>query len=264
MTVFLGRCSRALVPNEDSCVRLLCHAPFDTGTWQQVDGLPKRIRRRYWQEVVPHWGRHDASAIATFVDELLDVDRPRAAFHTAHLDLRLLDSPRLVRLLTEVATNGAEPSGYYRIDAHYVSQALETLEQRGDTSQEDLARLEFLFVEGLEHSKHGIRNLEAQLAEKPALFMEALARAFKRNDGGEDPAEWRLSNSDGRAAVARAAYALLTNASRIPGTQADASIDLDELKAWLEQVRMLAAGVWACRDRRPDDRAADIPMSTWR
>ena len=173
------------------------------------------------------------------MDELLNVDRPRAAFHTAHMDLQVLDSPRLIRLLTEVALNGTEPSGYYRVDAHYVSKAFEALEERGDTSQEELARLEFLFVEALEHSEHGIRNLEAQLAETPTLFMEALAHVFRRNDGGEDPVEWRVSNTDSRAAATRAAYALLTNARRIPGTQGDGSIDLEELKAWLGNVRTL-------------------------
>ena len=235
----LGELLTRLSLDEDSSIRLLRHAPFDNATWQGVDRLPKRLKQRYWKEVNPHWIRHDASAIATFVDELLNVDRPRAAFHAAHLDWQLLDSPRLIRLLTEVATNGTEPWGYYRLDTHYVSKALETLEQRGDTSQEDLVRLEFLFVEVLEDSKHGLRNLEAQLAEAPALFMEALAHAFKRNDGGEDPVEWRVSNSDSRASAARAAHALLTNASRIPGTQGDGSIDLEKLKAWLEQVRTL-------------------------
>ena len=235
----LGELLSRLGFDEDSCIKLFRNAPFDNGTWQQVDRLSKHLKQRYWKEVSPYWSRNDASAIATFVDELLNADRPRAAFHAAHMDLQQLDSPRLIRLLTEAATNGTEPSGYYRLDAHYVSRALETLEQRGDTSQVDLARLEFLFVEGLKHTKHGIRNLEAQLAEAPALFMEALAHAFRRNDAGKDPVEWRVSNSDSRAAVARAAYALLTNASRIPGTQGDGSIDLEELKAWLEQVRTL-------------------------
>ena len=226
--------------DEDARIRLLRCAPFDGGTWQHVDGLPKGLKQRYWEKVNPHWGPSDASAIATFVDEFLKVDRPRAAFHAAHMDLKLIDSPRLVQLLTEVATNGAEPSGHYRLDGHYVSQALETLEQRGDTSRDDLARLEFLFIEVLDHSEHGIPNLEAQLSETPALFMHALAHAFRRNDGGEDPAEWRLSNSENRSAVAHACYVLLTTASRIPGTQTDGSIDLKDLKDWLEQVRTLA------------------------
>ena len=226
--------------DEDASIRLLRCAPFDGGTWQHVDRLCKRLKRRYWEEVNPQWGRHDASAVATFVDELLKVDRPHAAFHATHMDWKRLDSPRLMRLLTEVATNGAEPSGYYQFDGHYISEALDTLEQRGDTSRDDLARLEFLFIEVLDHSEHSIRNLEAQLSETPALFIQALAHAFKRNDGGEDPAEWRLPNSESRSAVAHACYVLLTNASRIPGTQADGSIDLGKLKAWLEQVRSLA------------------------
>ena len=223
--------------DEDACVRLLCCAPFDGGTWQCFGQLPKRLKQRYWKEVDPHRGHHDASATTTFVDELLKVDRPRAAFHAAHMNWQLIDSPRLMRLLTEVATNGAEPSGYYQLDGHYVSDALDTLEQRGDTSRDDLARLEFLFIEVLDHSEHGIRNLEAMLSETPALFMEVLALAFRRNDGGEDPVEWRLPNPENRDAVARAAYALLTRASRVPGTQADGSIDLKELRGWLEQVR---------------------------
>ena len=236
----LGKLLAGLVSEEDSCITLLCHAPFGSSTWQHVDRLCNRLRQRYWREVVPYWHGHDATETATFVDELLNVDRPCAAFHAAQVDWKQLDSPRLIRLLTEVATNDAEPAGYYQVDEYYISNALETLEQRGDTSQENLARLEFLFVIPLENSEHGIRNLETQLAETPTLFVEALVRAFKRNDGGEDPAEWQVSSSDSRAAVSIAAHTLLTNASRVPGTQADGSIDLDELIAWLEQTRALA------------------------
>ena len=228
-----------LSPDDDARIRLLHSAPFDGGTWQHVDQLPEGLKRRYWAEVNPRWGRHDASAMETFVDELLNVDRPHAAFHAAHMDWQRLDSPRLIRLLTEVATNGAEPPSRYSLGGYYVSEALDTLEQRGDTSQDDLARLEFMFIKALNHSKHGIRNLEAQLAETPALFMQALALAFKRNDGGEDPAEWQATNSDKREAVVYACYMLLTSASRIPGTQPDGRIDLKELKDWLEQVRTL-------------------------
>ena len=226
--------------DDDARFRLLRCAPFDNRTWQHVDRLSRRLKRRYWKEVDPRWGRHDASATATFVDELLNVDRPRAAFHAAHLDWQLIDSPRLIRLLNEVATNGTEPSGHYRLDGYYISKALDTLGQRGDTSGDDLARLEFLFIDALHDSEHGIPNLEAQLAETPALFMQALALAFTRDDCGEDPPEWRLPNSDNRARVAHAAHVLFDNASRIPGTLTDASINLERLREWLEQVRTLA------------------------
>ncbi len=225
--------------DKNARIRLLRCAPFNGGTWQHVDRLPNGLKRRYWKEVNPLWRHHDAPEIATFIDKLLKVERPRAAFHAARMNWQIVDSPRLIRLLTEVATNGAEPSSDYRLDGRSVSEALDTLEQRGDTSPDDLARLEYLFIGALDRTEHGIRNLEAQLSETPALFMQALSLAFKRNDGGEDPAQLRLPNSDSRDAVARAACALLTSASRIPGTQADGSIDLKRLRDWLEQVRTL-------------------------
>ena len=226
--------------DEDGRIRLLGCAPFDSGTWKHIDQLSMSFKQKYWKAVNPRWDRHDASAIATLVDELLKVNRPCAAFHVAHMDWERLDSPRLIRLLTEVATSTEEVPSHYRIDRYHVSKALDTLEQRGDTSRDDLVPLEYLFISVLDGSDHGIPNLEAQLSESPALFMRALALACKRNDGGEDPIEWQRPNSDNRDAVVSAAYCLLTKASRIPGTQADASINLKELKIWLEQVRTLA------------------------
>ncbi len=226
--------------DEGGIVRLLGCAPFDAGTWQHVDQLATPLKQRYWETVNPRWDPQDASAIATVVDEFLKVNRPHAAFHVVRMDWGLLDSPRLMHLLMEVATNESEPSDQYRIDHHHVSKALDSLEQRGDTSRDDLARLEFCFIRILNNTKHGIPNLEAQLSESPVLFMQALALVFKRKDGGEDPVEWQLPSADNRKLVAEAAYSLLTNASRIPGTQSDASINPGELKGWLEQVRTLA------------------------
>ena len=225
--------------DEDGHIRLLVYAPFDSGTWKHVDRLPMPLKQRYWEVVTPRRGPHDASAFSTFVDELLKVNRPCAAFYVAHLDWERLDSLRLIRLLMEVATNGVEPSGLYRIDRYHVSKALDSLEQRGDTSRDELARLEFHFIEILDDTDHGIPNLEVQLSESPALFMQVLALAFKRNDGGEDPTEWQISDANNQDSIASAAYSLLTRAGRIPGTRADGRINLGELRTWLEQVRTL-------------------------
>ena len=229
-----------LAGQNEACIRLLRCAPFDGDTWHRVDRLSKSLKRRYWEEVSPRWGGFDAPDMARLVDRLLEVDRPRAAFDMAHLEWKLLDSPRLVRLLNEVATNDSEPSRLYQIKSYDISAALDVLEERGDISRDQLAQLEFTFIKVLDDTEHGIRNLEVQLSETPALFLRVLALVFKRNDGGEDPAEWQLPNSDNRAAVASAAHSLLTKARRIPGSQADGSIDLQALKEWVEQSRVLA------------------------
>ncbi len=227
--------------DEGGIVRLLGCAPFDSGTWKHVDRLPMTLKQGYWETVDPRWGPHDTSAMATVVDELLKVNRPCAAFNIAHMDWELLDSSRLMGLLTEVATNDSEPSEHTQIDRFYISEALNTLEQRGDTSRDDLAQLEFRFIGILYNTAHGIPNLEVQLSESPVMFMQALALVFKRKDGREDPIGWQLANTDNQNAVASAAYSLLTNASRIPGTQTDNSINFGELRIWLEEVRSLTA-----------------------
>jgi hypothetical protein len=101
-----------------------------------------------------------------------------------------------------------------------------------------MARLEFLFIRALDHTEHGIRNLERQLAESPRLFVQVLALAFKRNDGGQDPPEWRIQ-TEHREALWSAAYSLLDKIRRIPGTGDDGTIRVADLKAWVIEARSL-------------------------
>jgi len=237
----LSQLLEGLANDHASCVRLLLCAPFEGSTWKHVDGLAEGLREQYWKEVTPSWGRHNPADLAKLVDELLDVDRPRAAFFAAHMEWKQLDSARLIRVLTEAAANGSEPAGHYRLDSYHISDALDVLQERGDASPDDLARLEFTFIQVLEHTEHGIRNLEVQLAIDASLFMHALASAFKRNDDGTDPVEWHIPTDGGRATLASAAYSLLTTASRIPGTRPDGRIAPEDLRKWVHEVRALAS-----------------------
>jgi hypothetical protein len=107
-------------------------------------------------------------------------------------------------------------------------------------SPDELAHLEFLYLAALDHEDRGIPNLERQLAQSPALFMQAIALAYRRSDDGEDPPEWRIANEEARSNVATQAYRLLHSAKRIPGTNDDdAKIDVAKLKAWIADVRAL-------------------------
>jgi len=228
--------------SDDLRIRLLVCAPFDGVTWQHVDELPEDLQRRYWQEVHPRWEDHDADDIARLVDELLKVNRPGAAFHAAHVKWELVDTALLVRLLRKVGTYHSEPIDRYMLGSYDISDAFDELEKRGDVPRDELVQLEFMFLSALEHSEHGVRNLEERLSESPTLFMQMIIPVDKRSDGGEDPPEWQNMNPDRRADLATAAHSLLTIASRVPGTQADGGIDLAKLKHWLDRVRSL------CRD----------------
>jgi addiction module HigA family antidote len=224
---------------EERTIRLLRCAPFDKETWQQVDALRSELRKRYWQEVYPRWQQQGHEEINEMIERLLDTNRPRSAFATVRYEFKEIETQNLVHLLTEVAINDSEPSGTWQIDGYSVGEAFKVLSGRG-VPEAELARLEFLFLGALEDSKYGIPNLERELVKSPSFFMEALALIYRRDDGGEDPPEWRRPDNEARSSVATQAYRLLQSAKRIPGTQDDGTIKAGELKNWIVEVLTLS------------------------
>ena len=155
------------------------------------------------------------------------------------MDFKDIETSRLKRLLRDVVTVSAEPAGHFKLDHHYISEALNSLDGRAGVTSDEMAQLEFLFIDALDHSSHGIANLESQIAQSPALFVQAVALAYKRSEEGEDPSEWRIEDSEQRAAVASAAYRLLNRIKVIPGRDGNGRIHGAVLAEWLAEVRRL-------------------------
>ncbi len=228
------------LPPYEIC-RLLKCSPFQRETWLRVDCQEPEIRAEYWREVHPGRLRQDSPDISEVIDRLLEARRPRAAFQAVHFALAEVETCRLKRLLHEVATCDSEGVGTCRVDAHDVSSALEVLQGRSGVTRNEMAGLEFLFIQALDHTRHGIPNLVRQITESPSLFIHALALVFNRSEDGEDPPEWRIDDPEQGQAVANAAYALLEKIKRVPGTDEDGTIKASELKAWLSEARSLCS-----------------------
>lgn len=221
------------------CKRLFVCAPFQASTWRLLDSYGEGARADYWKDVVPSWNRHTPGELTELIDRLLEARRPRATFHAVHMDFKDIETSRLKRLLHDVATVNAELPGHFKLDAYYISEALNALDGRAGITRDDMAQLEFLFIDALGHSEHGIPNLESQIAESPILFVQAVALAYKRSDTGQDPPEWRIENPEQKVAVATAAHRMLDQIKKIPGTDEDNKIDGAALTAWLSEVRRL-------------------------
>src|ERR1041384_674779 len=222
-------------------LHLLRLAPFKQDTWLQATQHGDEMRDRYWRDVHPHWNRHSETELIELVDRLLEVHRPRAAFNAVHMEWDKLETSRLKRLLFAVATEGTEPPDHYRLDTHDISAALRSRDRRTGVTQEEMARVEFLFIEALDDSEHGIPNLERQIGTSPTMLVQAVAMVHKRDDDGEDPPEWRLDDPERKSALARAVYRLLHRFRRVPGTGDDGNIATEALGTWLSEVRDLFA-----------------------
>jgi hypothetical protein len=217
--------------------RLFVCAPFKATTWRLLDEYDKNIRRGYWQEVIPSWCPHTPSERIELVDCLLAAGRPRTALYAVHMDFNNLETSHLKRLLFDVATVDTEPAGQFNLESYYVSQALSSLDGRVGVTREEMAQLEFIFIDVLDQSEHGIPNLEALIIESPSLFVQAITLAFKRRDEGADPIEWRLKNPEQQRIVALSAYRLLNNITKIPGEIKNDKICSIALGEWIAEVR---------------------------
>lgn len=219
--------------------RLLVCSPFQRETWRQVDSQKPEIQEYYWRNVYPGWMTKDSPDINEVIDRLIEAKRPCAAFHAVHLALEEVETSRLKRLLQEIGTCHSEPAGTYQLDTYDLSSALSILQGRSGITEEEMARLEFQFITALDRNEHGIPNLERQLGKSPLLFMQALALAFKRDNEGDDPPEWRFENLENKEAVFHVVYTLLDKIKRIPGTDDDGAIKASALKEWVTEVRSL-------------------------
>ena len=223
----------------DRIVRLFRCAPFGQDTWRLLDRYDKAIRDRYWQTVPSPWNRYSDAELLEIVERLLEAKRPRTAFHAVCRDWPRIETSRLKRLLLAVATVDAGSTDHDRIEAYYVSTALASLDGRTGVTPDEMAQFEFMYIETLEHSEHGIPNLERWVTESPIGFVQALALISKRCDGGQDPQEWQAENPEQRTGLAAAAYRLLRKICRIPGTGMDGKINTEALCAWIAEVQRL-------------------------
>ncbi|MGC4054933.1 MAG: HigA family addiction module antitoxin [Paludibaculum sp.] len=227
-----------LAPN--MVCRLLKVSPFQRHTWDYVDAMGSAIREQYWREVYPSWLLGDSPDLNEVIDRLLEVQRPRAAFFAVHMALEQIETSRLKRLLHEIGTLNVEAVGTYPVEPNYLSEALNLLEKRVGVTEEEMARLEFFYTEALEHGDHGIPNLERQVGRSPALFAQAIALAYRRNDGGEDPPEWRPKDAEYSSAVGSATYRLLENITHLPGMDSETGkINESHLKGWVKEAQSL-------------------------
>ena len=151
-------------------VRLFVCAPFQASTWRLLDDHGEDIRAEYWGNVSPSVIQFTPAELTELIDCLREVRRPRAAFHAVQMSFKDIETSHLKQLLREVVTVNAEPEGDYPPEAYSISEALDSLDNCPGVTRDEMVELEFMFINALEHSQHGIPNLENQITKSPAFF----------------------------------------------------------------------------------------------
>lgn len=221
-------------------VSLLLKAPFVKEIWEIVETLTVPEQKKYWKDINPNWiGHLEPENIQYAIDHLINVNRPRAAFTNVQYNLEAIPPKHLFRLITAIK-NSEEAEGTYMLDSYHVTEAFKLLTESGEISVDQMAGLEFQFIDAFSGEDSKIPNLEKHIEEHPELFVQAIAMAYKRDDGGEDPEELRAPSQQVKEQRAGAAYRLLDKLSAIPGHNNEGELDSDRIVNWVNQVRKLA------------------------
>jgi len=225
--------------------RLLLLAPFVQSTWRLIDRLSLESQNSYWADVQPSYVVEPREAIDEIVERLLKAKRPKAAFASVRLVIKDLRSDLIVDLLNEIARADNEGNQDVRLDSHDIKEAFELLSSNPGVSLEDKARLEFAYIDVLADvlgsNESHIGHLEHYVELNPLLWVQALAWAFKRKSGGEDPPGFRVP--DGRPDLAERGWRLLEGMRRIPGLRQDGTIARENLASWVQAVRKASAEI---------------------
>jgi hypothetical protein len=227
---------------------LLISAPFAPESWKLLESHDGESQDRYWAAVVPGFCKLDRTNTSTAVEQLSRRGRARSAFHLVIYQPENVD-PVVLKGVLEAIRSGAEPDGPLP-DGWHIGKAISAIEAAGKIPRRDLAMLEFAFFRALEDTEHGAKNLYAELLMDPALFMECICLVYKPRNGEAEPINDSLKAADDLA------WHILHSGRGIPGKRADGSIDGEELKRWVLEVRRLAAA----SDRAA---AADITIGGW-
>lgn len=216
-------------------------APFRRSTWKMVDAFDEVVQSKYWNEVTPDW-IHDSDAESVeAVERLLKVERTRAAFSSIHLQPSKLDAKILFDLMWKIAQGGKDQPGQYMLESYSVERALEHLNSSSEITLDQMAALEFAYIDllgGVWGSGDGsnIPNLEQYVETHPEFFIQAVCWTYKRNDGATDPSEFQVEPGNVDSMATRG-YKLLEAIRRIPGHNDLNELERGRLAKWVATVR---------------------------
>jgi len=226
----------------DTAASILLAAPFDHLTWKVAEDSRTGLGARYWKEVAPGWNRTEDD-VRYAVKKLVEAGRPRAAFQFAHFELKELPPRDLFNLLDAIRRGSDEAAGTYLLAPYDLRDAFELLNASGQISTDEMAGLEFAFIDALDDDQAvGLVNLGRQIEAHPELFVQAVRYVYRRDDEGEDAPEPEISDEQ-NSARANSCYRLLDRLRTIPGHDKNGDLCAERILNWVEQVRAGCAAI---------------------
>ena len=209
--------------------------------WNLIGSAGDAVDRAYWGRlnvfVVP-----ETEDLEWIAEKFLGVDRGRAvlSFLAGH-DKLTVPTELIMKVMRHSSTiqgssNEADNSdgGMF---SWYVGKMFERLDQIEGLEQQ-VADLEWVYFQALQHSERPARSLQKALAEDPGFFVTLLKALYSSTD---DEPELEGEAAERAGNVASQAFHVLEEWRRVPGSDDDGAIDAAKLLAWVRAARAACA-----------------------
>jgi hypothetical protein len=226
---------------DDALLRIARALPVNPETWSKIAAVSSKLDGAYWKTQpiyqIPTDGTIDAVA-----DKLIEVGRSRDLVNW--LGHHLHDRPcggLLVRALEAAAHETALAGGNdATMFSYHLGLILDHLEGDPSVSEDELARLEWIYFQALRYSQRPARVLHRALARNPQFFVELVKLIFlPAAESGvvEEPPK----DPDQTRTLAGQAYDVLHDWAHVPGADDHGLIDAAALEDWVKHARKLLA-----------------------
>jgi hypothetical protein len=194
--------------------------------WNQCWGYNRSLKLAEHERAVRQWLDHKRAGPAIdLLSLILDQHKPSPLLVLQSLEL-LMTVENQLEVQREVAQGG------YRL-----SQLIEFLHHSQGLDTSRIITIEWNFLPLLHHSATTPEQLFTTLAEQPAFFVQILGFIYRRSD---EPHESKKEASSAEKNLAERARHLLDDWKRLPGTEADGTINEKTLRLWAEEGREIA------------------------
>lgn len=238
-------------------VTLAFALPLGRETWEKISAAGPALEKIYWSRL--NILNIRSSEDPTYVcEKLLAAGRGRAALSWLgdHDDMAV-NIDTVLAVLRHKSTTSPEGDQHPNDSAmmsYYAARVFKRLDEASSVPTDTIVHLEWVYFEVLEHSDRPAKNLHAALASDPAFYMTLMKALYLPADGGEDLLDGL--NAEESRTVGSHAFQVLHEWRRVPGSDPDGKIDLEKLRAWVIEVRRLAAE--ACRVDIVDEKIGEI------
>jgi hypothetical protein len=213
-------------------LRLMTRLPFAEGVWSRLATIVGEAENEYWKIVPsPNPWQEDTDKMILPAEKLLAAQRPRAALRCLYRiasDKKPLPPELAIQILLEAA--GSVHEGI-TVSSHDLVTIIEALQANPAIDRQELLRVEWTYIEVLDHEFGGVpKALEQELAENPAFFAELIRLVFRSDAEKVNP---QSEPTDAQRKIAMGAFKVLQAWKRVPGIKSDGSFDPVAFKSWV-------------------------------